>query len=62
MDQKYVDTVRACKVLIRNLEHLEETLTLGQRTELERLIEKLQLKLDQFLDEENNDAKWAGEE
>ena len=62
MDQKYVETVRACKVLLRNLETLDETITLGQRTELHRLIEKLQLKLDEFLDEEEDEGKWVGEE
>jgi hypothetical protein len=62
MDQRYVDTVRACKVLLRNLELLEETITLGQRTELQRLIEKLQLKLDEFLDEEEDEGRRIGEE
>jgi hypothetical protein len=62
MDQRYVDTVRACKVLLRNLDLLEETITLGQRTELNRLIEKLQVKLDEFLDEDTDEGKWIGEE
>ncbi len=62
MDQRYVDTVRACKVIIRNLEQLEETITLGQRTELHRLIEKLQLKLEEFLDEGDENGEWIGEE
>jgi hypothetical protein len=62
MDQRYVDTVRACKVIIRNLEQLEETITLGQRTELHRLIEKLQLKLEEFLDEGDEKGEWIGEE
>jgi len=62
MDQRYVDTIRACKVIIRNLEQLEETITLGQRTELHRLIEKLQLKLQEFLDEDDDKGEWIGEE
>lgn len=62
MDQRYVDTVRACKVLLRNLEALDETITLGQRTELHRLIEKVQLKLDEFLDGEEDEGERVGEE
>ena len=62
MDQRYVDTVRACKVLLRNLDQLEETITLGQRTELTRLIEKLQVKLDEFLNEDTDEGAWIGEE
>jgi len=62
MDQRYVDTVRACKVLLRNLEQLDETITLGQRTELTRLIEKLRLKLEAFLDEDSDEGEWIGEE
>jgi hypothetical protein len=49
-------------VLLRNLDLLEETITLGQRTELTRLIEKLRLKLDEFLDEGPDEGKWIGEE
>jgi len=62
MDQRYVDTVRACKVLLRNLEQLDETITLGQRMELTRLIEKLRLKLEAFLDEDSDEGEWIGEE
>lgn len=62
MDQRYVDTVRACKVLLRNLDQLDETITLGQLTELTRLIEKLRLKLDEFLDEDSDEGEWIGEE
>lgn len=62
MDQRYVDTVRACKVLLRNLDQLDETITLGQRTELARLIQKLRLKLDEFLDEDTDEGEWIGEE
>ncbi len=62
MDQRYVDTIRACKVLLRNLDFLDETITLGQRTELHRLIEKLRIKLDVFLDEEEDEGRWIGEE
>jgi hypothetical protein len=62
MDQRYVDTIRACKVMLRNLELLDETITLGQRTELHRLIEKLQVKLDEFLDESADEERGIGEE
>lgn len=62
MDQRYVDTIRACKVLLRNLDLLDETITLGQRTELHRLIEKLRIKLDVFLDEDEDEGRWIGEE
>jgi hypothetical protein len=62
MDQRYVDTVRACKILLRNLDQLDETITLGQRTELTRLIDKLRLKLDEFLDEDTDEGEWIGEE
>jgi hypothetical protein len=61
MDQRYVDTVRACKILLRNLERLDD-ITLGQRTELHRLIEKLRLQMDEFLDEEEDAGGWVGEE
>jgi hypothetical protein len=47
---------------LRNLDQLDETITLGQRTELARLIAKLRLKLDEFLDEDTDEGKWIGEE
>jgi hypothetical protein len=63
MDQRYVDTVRAFKVILRNLDYLEETITLGQRTELTRLVERLQERLAEFLGEyEQDEGLRVGEE
>lgn len=63
MDQKYIETVRACKVILRNLDHLDDTATLGQRAELERLMLKVADRLNLFLDaEENDEGLWVGEE
>lgn len=63
MDQKYIETVRACKIILRNLDHLDDTATLGQRAELERLMLKVADRLNLFLDaEENDEGLWVGEE
>lgn len=63
MDQKYVDTVRACKVLLSNLDHLEECATSGQRSELERLLSRVMEQVNQFLDADTQDpGLWVGEE
>ena len=63
MDQRYVDTVRACKTLLRNLERIEDTITAGQRAELMRLMRKLQDRLEWFLENEDSDpGLWIGEE
>ena len=63
MDQKYVDTVRACKTILRNLDALEESITYGQREELTRLLERLDERLAQyFAEQENEEGLWVGEE
>lgn len=63
MDQKYVDTVRACKLLMNNLDHLDESSTSGQRSELGRLLVKMVERVERFLDAEGQDAGlWVGEE
>jgi hypothetical protein len=62
MDQRYVDTVRACKAILRNMEYLEETITEGQRAELSRLLTKVRDCLNVFLALEESDAGlWIGE-
>lgn len=55
MDQRYIDTVRACKVILRNLDHLDETATSGQRAELGRLLEKLRLRIHGFIEADLTD-------
>lgn len=63
MDQRYVDTVRAIKLILRNLDRLEDDITAGQRKELSRLIAKVQSRLDFFLNAEAEDeGQWVGEE
>lgn len=63
MDQRYIDTVRACKVLLRNLTYLEDNITFGQRAELQRLFLKVQEQLDEFLEaDDRDDGLWVGEE
>ncbi len=63
MDQKYVETVRACKVLLSNLDHLEGNTTSGQRSELERLLWRVVEQVHQFLDADAQDpGLWVGEE
>lgn len=62
MDQRYVDTVRAFKVILRNLDHLDETITEGQRDEITRLIFKVHDRLALFLEGEEDDGAFAGEE
>ncbi len=63
MDQRYIDTVRACKVLLRNLTYLEANITFGQRAELQRLFLKVQEQLDEFLEADaRDDGLWVGEE
>ncbi|HEX9843190.1 MAG TPA: hypothetical protein VGC20_10590 [bacterium] len=61
MDQRYVDTVRACKAILRNMDHLDETITEGQRIELSRLLGKVRDCVEQFLDEEPDAGLWVGE-
>jgi len=63
MDQRYVDTVRACKVILRNMDHLDEEMTDGQREEISRLLFKLYDRLTLFLEGENEDyGDLVGEE
>jgi len=63
MDQRYVDTIRACKVILHNIDHLDESTTFGQRSELERLFRKVMEHLNQFLDADAIDeGLWVGEE
>lgn len=62
MDQRYVDTMRACKVLLRNMDHLDEAITTGQRSELNRLLRKVRDRVERFIDDEDNDlGLWVGE-
>ena len=63
MDQKYVDTVRACKVILHNLDHLDDSTTFGQRAELKRLFFRLLDQMTRFLDADSDDGGlWVGEE
>lgn len=63
MDQKYVDTVRACKVILHNLDHLDDSTTFGQRAELERLFFRVMEQMNCFLEAEEADGGlWVGEE
>lgn len=61
MDQRYVDTVRACKAILRNMEHLDDSITDGQRMELSRLLYKLRDRLEMFLEPEADEGLWIGE-
>lgn len=62
MDQRYVETVRACKAILRNMDHLDDTITYGQRAELSRLLQKVRDCVEQFLvAEEGDDGLWVGE-
>lgn len=63
MDQRYVETVRACKAIMRNLDYLDDNISYGQRAELNRLLRKVQDSLDQFLlIEDEDEGLWVGEE
>jgi len=61
MDQRYVDTVRACKAILRNMDTLDDTITEGQRMELSRLLFKLRDRLELFLEPEADEGLWIGE-
>lgn len=62
MDQRYVDTMRACKAVLRNMDHLNDTITDGQRAELTRLLYKVRDCVDEFLAAEEADkGLWVGE-
>lgn len=63
MDQRYIDTVRACKTILRNMDYLDETITEGQRQELGRLFFKVHETVASFLVAEEEDlGRWVGEE
>jgi hypothetical protein len=62
MDQRYIDTVRAMKVIIHNLDHLDTEVTYGQRRELERLVHRVREVLDGFLNAGEDEGLWVGEE
>lgn len=62
MDQRYVDTIRACKAILRNMDHLEENITQGQRAELNRVLFKLRNRVENFLNADDADeGLWVGE-
>lgn len=63
MDQRYVDTVRACKVILHNMDYLNDTMTSGQRAEFTRVALRVREGLDDFLEAEDADeGLWVGEE
>ena len=63
MNQRYVDTIRACKVIQRNLEHLDESITPAQREELDRVLTRTLERVYAFLEEDEQDeGLWVGEE
>ena len=63
MDHRYLETVRSCKAILRNLDYLEEAATHGQRAELNRLLIKLRERLEFFLTADDEDqGLLAGEE
>jgi len=63
MDQRYLETVRSCKAILRNLDYLDEAATYGQRAELNRLLLKLYERLEFFLAADDADqGLLAGEE
>lgn len=58
-----MDTVRACKVLLRNLDKLDGEITSGQYAELERLLDRLMERIQTFLEADAYDeGLWIGEE
>ena len=61
MDQRYVDTVRACKAILRNMEYLDDTIAAGQRDELNRLLHKVRSCVGVFLEAEADEGLWIGE-
>lgn len=62
MDQRYIDTVRAMKTILHNLDHLDEDITYGQRRELERLVFKVRECLEVFLGAGEDEGARVGEE
>lgn len=62
MDQRYVDTMRAVKTILRNMSYLDDTITDGQRSELNRLLFKVKDSVEQFLmTGDADDGLWIGE-
>lgn len=63
MDQRYVDTIRACKVILHNLDHLDDSTTFAQRSELERMFLRVTEQMSSFLEADAHDeGLWIGEE
>jgi hypothetical protein len=62
MDQHYIDTVRALKTILHNLDRLDGEISDGQRRELQRLIFKVRECLDAFINAEEDEGLWVGEE
>ncbi|MCZ6471890.1 MAG: hypothetical protein O6934_00480 [SAR324 cluster bacterium] len=63
MDQRYVNTIRACKVILHNIDHLDDSTTFGQRSELGRQFIKVMKQMNQFLEADAQDGGlWVGEE
>ncbi|MDH5750850.1 MAG: hypothetical protein OEZ59_00350 [Deltaproteobacteria bacterium] len=63
MDQRYIETVRSAKAILRNLDYLDESATYGQRTELCRLLAKVRDRLEEFLKaDEQDEGLFIGEE
>jgi hypothetical protein len=62
MDQRYVDTVRACKTLLRNMDYLDDEMTGGQREEITRLLFKVYDRVTVFLEGEEDEGALVGEE
>ena len=62
MEQRYVETVRACKAILRNMPLLDDIITDGQRTELNRLLLRMMESVEGFLTaEERDEGLWIGE-
>lgn len=62
MDQRYLETVRACKAILRNMSPLDDSITDGQRLELNRLLFKVKECVENFLlAGESDDGLWIGE-
>ena len=61
MDQRYLETVRACKAILRNMSPLDDSITDGQRSELNRLLFKVKECVENFLlSGEWDDGLWIG--
>ena len=61
MDQRYLETVRACKAILRNMSPLDDSITDGQRLELNRLLFKVKECVENFLlAGESDDGLWIG--